>query len=63
MFAQRFFVILLLVVVAAAAAQRLPAPSGGSPGADEIAWVCPMHPDYTMDVEGKCPRRRKVFAS
>ena len=23
---------------------------------DETAWVCPMHPDYTMDVTGKCPR-------
>src|SRR3954464_12657049 len=23
---------------------------------EETAWVCPMHPDYTMDVEGKCPR-------
>ena len=22
----------------------------------ETAWVCPMHPDYTMDVAGKCPR-------
>jgi hypothetical protein len=23
---------------------------------EETAWVCPMHPDYTMDNEGKCPR-------
>src|SRR5690349_17052646 len=23
---------------------------------EETAWVCPMHPDYTMDVAGKCPR-------
>jgi rRNA maturation protein Nop10 len=22
----------------------------------DTAWVCPMHPDYTMDIEGKCPR-------
>ena len=22
----------------------------------ETAWVCPMHPDYTMDVTGNCPR-------
>jgi rRNA maturation protein Nop10 len=22
----------------------------------ETAWVCPMHPDYTIDKEGKCPR-------
>ena len=27
-----------------------------SPPDEETAWVCPMHPDYTMDVEGKCPR-------
>jgi Heavy metal binding domain len=23
---------------------------------DETAYLCPMHPDYTLDVEGKCPR-------
>jgi hypothetical protein len=23
---------------------------------DETAWVCPMHPDYTMDGSGACPR-------
>ena len=23
---------------------------------EETAWVCPMHPDYTMDVSGACPR-------
>src|SRR6266581_1535356 len=23
---------------------------------EETAWVCPMHPDYTMDIAGKCPR-------
>jgi hypothetical protein len=22
----------------------------------ETAWTCPMHPDYTMDASGKCPR-------
>ncbi len=22
----------------------------------ETAWVCPMHPEYTMDAAGKCPR-------
>jgi hypothetical protein len=22
----------------------------------EVAWVCPMHPDYTQDREGTCPR-------
>ena len=24
--------------------------------AEETAWVCPMHTDYTMEVSGKCPR-------
>src|SRR6185503_18921864 len=28
----------------------------GSAPDQETAWVCPMHPDYTMDVTGKCPR-------
>jgi rRNA maturation protein Nop10 len=23
---------------------------------EETAWVCPMHPDYTMDGSGSCPR-------
>jgi hypothetical protein len=23
---------------------------------DELAWVCPMHGDYTMDLAGKCPK-------
>ena len=23
---------------------------------EELAYLCPMHPDYTMDVSGKCPR-------
>src|SRR5207237_4250750 len=27
-----------------------------SSDAQETAWVCPMHTDYTMDVAGKCPR-------
>ena len=22
----------------------------------ETAFVCPMHPDYTLDIAGKCPR-------
>ena len=24
--------------------------------AEETAWVCPMHPDFTMDIAGNCPR-------
>src|SRR5215510_5864091 len=23
---------------------------------NDVAWVCPMHPDYTLDIAGKCPR-------
>ena len=25
-------------------------------GADETAWVCPMHPDYTQERVGQCPK-------
>jgi hypothetical protein len=28
----------------------------GSPAAGAIAFVCPMHPDYTLEVPGSCPR-------
>jgi hypothetical protein len=31
-------------------------PSDSEDADTETAWVCPMHPDYTMDVAGKCPR-------
>jgi rRNA maturation protein Nop10 len=27
-----------------------------SPAAGPTAFVCPMHPDYTLDVAGSCPR-------
>jgi len=26
------------------------------PANEETAFLCPMHPDFTLDVEGKCPR-------
>ena len=26
------------------------------PAEEETAWVCPMHPDYTMEAPGQCPR-------
>jgi hypothetical protein len=39
---------------------RSTARQSGSAGADTgdgaTAWVCPMHPDYTADVDGTCPR-------
>jgi rRNA maturation protein Nop10 len=22
----------------------------------DLAWLCPMHPDYTLDIAGKCPK-------
>ena len=31
---------------------QLPARSAN----EETAFLCPMHPDYTLDVAGKCPR-------
>jgi rRNA maturation protein Nop10 len=33
--------------------QQAPVP-GASP--EDTAWVCPMHPDYTAEIEAKCPR-------
>jgi hypothetical protein len=31
--------------------------AAGAPTAlDTTAFVCPMHPDYTLDVAGTCPR-------
>jgi hypothetical protein len=42
----------LLIVTATVAAQRGPAPTD----AEASAFVCPMHPDYTLDVAGSCPK-------
>src|SRR4029450_9379980 len=33
-------------------AQQSPSPSE----AEATAFVCPMHPDYTLDIAGTCPR-------
>jgi len=33
-----------------------PSASAQASGDEATAWVCPMHSDYTADVEGKCPR-------
>lgn len=35
-----------------------PQDAAASDAADDTttAWVCPMHPDYTSDIEGTCPR-------
>src|SRR5262249_34565269 len=31
-------------------------PSATSQQSEETAYLCPMHPDYTLDIAGKCPR-------
>ena len=35
-------------------AQR--SPSNSVTDAEATAFVCPMHPDYTLDIAGTCPR-------
>src|ERR1051325_3700418 len=48
---------LLLLGLTASRVVRAQQPSA-SPVSDagEAAFVCPMHPDYTTDLEGNCPR-------
>jgi hypothetical protein len=46
----------VLIVALLAAASSAIAFFQGSAPEEETAWVCPMHPDYTMDIAGKCPR-------
>ena len=31
-------------------------PATSASDLDASAFVCPMHPDYTLDIEGRCPR-------
>ena len=31
-------------------------PSVSQEPENDTAWVCPMHPDYTMDLAGNCPK-------
>ncbi len=45
-----FLILLLFIATSALALVQVPEPE------EETAWVCPMHPDYTMDIAGKCPR-------
>jgi hypothetical protein len=44
------FAVLLCVLCASVV------PSISEEPENDVAWVCPMHPDYTMDIAGKCPR-------
>jgi hypothetical protein len=47
--------LLLASSLTAALLQNVPqAPA--RPANEEIAFLCPMHPDYTLDVAGNCPR-------
>jgi len=47
--------VLLASSFSAALLQNVPqAPA--RPENQETAFLCPMHPDFTLDVEGKCPR-------
>jgi hypothetical protein len=45
----------LLIVAQPFDSRLAPLAQGRSPSA-ETAFVCPMHPDYTTDIEGRCPR-------
>jgi heavy metal-binding protein len=47
------FVVLLIAASASVARVQTPTPQDV---VVETAWVCPMHPDYTMDIAGNCPR-------
>src|SRR5689334_20937547 len=46
--AKRPALLLCLILLATAIA--------GTQTEDTTAWVCPMHSDYTADVQGTCPR-------
>ena len=47
----------LLLVSSLSAALLQNAPQAPTlPANEETAFLCPMHPDYTLDVSGKCPR-------
>ena len=47
---------LVALPVVAAASRRTARQAPAAPTHDETAFVCPMHPDYTLDIAGKCPR-------
>ena len=44
--------VLLLILSLSASSSAI---QGQAPD-EQIAWTCPMHPDYTMDASGNCPR-------
>jgi hypothetical protein len=51
----KLFPTILVLALLVAASSAIAFFQGSAPE-EETAWVCPMHPDYTMDVAGKCPR-------
>jgi hypothetical protein len=48
--------LILIASVCVAVVQDPPAAPAADEQAEQTAYVCPMHPDYTMDIAGKCPR-------
>jgi hypothetical protein len=48
-------VLLLTATLPAALLQNVPQAPASSAN-EQTAFLCPMHPDYTVDIEGKCPR-------
>lgn len=53
----RCFVLIAAAVLATATFARTQQGAAVAPAvAEETAWVCPMHSDYTADIQGTCPR-------
>jgi len=46
----------ILLVLSSAAVLLKSASQDRAAQNEDTAWVCPMHPEYTMDVAGICPR-------
>ena len=48
-------IVVAFLVIASASVARVQTPAPQD-AVVETAWVCPMHPDYTMEMAGNCPR-------
>ena len=57
---KRLVLLSSVLIAAAIAAARTGGAQQPTPDSnavvEETAWMCPMHPDYTVDVDGRCPR-------
>jgi hypothetical protein len=53
---RRRYPAIALLVLLLTACLSIEFTQGSAAPEEETAWVCPMHPDYTMDIAGKCPR-------